>query len=81
MLDYIQFQDDFAIVKMYPPRPIRGLSLTDSKVREKYNITVVGVKSPGKNFTYATEKTVISNHDIIIASGSGQALERFANLD
>lgn len=24
MLDFIQFDDDFALVKMYPPKPIRG---------------------------------------------------------
>src|SRR5210317_225865 len=48
MIDFIRFDDNFALVKMYPPKPIRGLSLTDSQVRSKYNITVVGVKSPGK---------------------------------
>ena len=51
MIDFIRFDDNFALVKMYPPKPIRGLSLTDSKVRSKYNITVVGVKSPGKPVT------------------------------
>ena len=54
MIDFIRFDDNFALVKMYPPKPIRGLSLTDSQVRSKYNITVVGVKSPCKPFTYAT---------------------------
>ena len=56
MLDFIEFDDDFAIVKMYPPKPIRGMGLNESGVRSKYNVTVVGVKSPGKPFTYATER-------------------------
>jgi len=81
MIDFIRFDDDFALVKMFPPRPIRGKSLTDSGVRTKYNITVVGVKSPGKPFTYATEKTVITNHDLIIVSGSNDDIERFAALE
>ena len=81
MLDFIRFDDDFVLVKMYPPKPIRGLSLTDSQVRTKYKITVVGVKSPGKPFTYATEQTVVSNHDLIIVSGTNQDVERFAALD
>ena len=80
MIDFIEFDDDFVLVKMYPPKPIRGLSLTDSKVRSKYNITVVGVKSPGKPFTYATEQTVVSNHDLIIVSGNQADIERFAGL-
>ncbi len=81
MIDFIEFDDDFVLVKMYPPKPIRGLSLTDSQVRTKYNITVVGVKSPGKPFTYATEQTVVSNHDLIIVSGTEGDIDRFASLD
>lgn len=81
MIDFIRFDDDFALVKMYPPKPIRGKTLTESGVRTKYNITVVGVKSPGKPFTYATEKTVVTNHDLIIVSGSNEDIERFAALD
>ena len=81
MIDFIRFDDDFALVKMYPPKPIRGKSLVESGVRTKYNITVVGVKSPGKPFTYATENTVVSNHDLVIVSGTNDDIERFAALD
>ncbi|MDO9396381.1 MAG: TrkA family potassium uptake protein [Herbiconiux sp.] len=80
MLDFIEFDDDFALVKMYPPKPIRGLNLTESGVRTKHNVTVVGVKSPGKPFTYATESTVVSNHDLIIVSGKSSDIESFAAL-
>ena len=81
MLDFIEFDDDFAIVKMYPPKPIRGIALSESQVRKKYGITVVGVKSPGKDFTYATPETVVSNHDLIIVSGNSVDIERFATLN
>ena len=81
MLDFIEFDDDFAIVKMYPPKPIRGIPLSESQVRRKYGITVVGVKSPGKDFTYATPETVVSNHDLIIVSGNSLDIERFATLN
>ena len=80
MIDFIEFDDDFALVKMYPPKPIRGVALCDSHVRTKYGITVVGVKSPGKDFTYATAETVISNHDLIIVSGNSVDIEKFASL-
>jgi len=80
MLDFIEFDDDFALVKMYPPKPIRGLNLTDSGVRTKYKVTVVGVKSPGRPFTYATAETVVSNHDLIIVAGTEGDIERFAAL-
>ncbi|HEY2557873.1 MAG TPA: TrkA family potassium uptake protein [Diaminobutyricibacter sp.] len=81
MLDFIEFDDDFALVKMYPPKPIRGVPLSESAVRRKHNITVVGVKGPGKPFTYATADTVVSDHDLIIVSGASGDIERFAALD
>jgi trk system potassium uptake protein len=80
MLDYIQFDDQFAIVKMYPPKRIRGVTLAESQIRSKYHLTVVGVKSPGGEFTYATPETVVSNHDLIIVSGNQADIERFAGL-
>jgi trk system potassium uptake protein TrkA len=34
--------------------------------------------SPGKEFTYATPDTVVSNHDLIIVSGKSALIEKFA---
>lgn len=81
MLDFIEFDDDFVLVKMYPPKVIRGISLAQSQVRRKYDITVVGVKTPGKPFTYATMDTIVSDHDLIIVSGASSDVERFAALE
>ena len=80
MLDFIQFDDDFVLVKLYPPKAIRGVPLMESGVRTKYRVTVVGVKSPGKPFTHAMADTVVSNHDLVIVSGSASDVERFAAL-
>ena len=80
MLDYIKFDDDFAIVKLSPPKPLQGITLAASQVRRKYGITVLGVKSPGAEFTYATPETVVSGQDLIIASGNIAALEAFSRL-
>ncbi len=80
MLDFIEFDDDFAIVKMYPPKEIRGITLSQAQVRKRFGLTVVGIKSPGKEFTYATADTVVSNHDLIIVSGHSQDIEKFASL-
>ncbi|MEO6941963.1 MAG: TrkA family potassium uptake protein [Terrimesophilobacter sp.] len=80
MLDFIEFDDDFAMVKMYPPRSIRGIPLSDTDIRKKFGVTVVGVKAPGAEFTYATAETVISNHDLIIVSGKSSAIEKFSAL-
>ena len=81
MLDFIRFDDDFVLAKMYPPKFIRGVGLNESGVRTKYNVTVVGVKSPGKPFRYAEADTVVTNHDLIIVSGTEGDIERFAALE
>ena len=78
MLDFIEFDDDFAIVKMYPPAECVGFTLGESKVRSKYGVTVVGVKSPGEDFTYARPETTVSSRDLLIVSGHVDLIERFA---
>ena len=81
MLDFIRFDDDFALAKMYPPKFLRGVGLGQSGVRSKYNVTIVGVKSPGRPFRYTEANTVVTNHDLIIVSGTNSDIERFADLD
>ncbi|WP_394771678.1 potassium channel family protein [Lacisediminihabitans sp.] len=80
MLDFIEFDDDFAIVKMHPPRQLFGVTLAESAVRRKYGITVLGVKSPGQEFTYAAPETIVAEHDLIIVSGDSASIESFAKL-
>ena len=78
LLDYIEVEDGFTIVKMRPPREVQGFTLAQSKVRERYGVTVIGVKSPGEDFLYATPETRISANDLLIVSGHADLLERFA---
>lgn len=76
--DYIELDDGFAIVKMRPPQETIGFTLEQSQVRSKYGVTVVGVKSPGQDFTYAVPSTKVSAHDTLIVSGPTTLLERLA---
>ena len=79
MQDYIEFDDGFAIVKMRPPTETIGFTLEQSQVRSKYGVTVVGVKSPGEDFTYAVPDTKVSAHDTLIVSGPTTLIERLAS--
>lgn len=80
MLDFIEFDDDFVLAKLSPPKSIQGLTLAESGVRTKHKITVVGIKSPGTTFTYATDSTVVSADDLIIVSGTASAVEHFTTI-
>lgn len=78
MLDYIEVEDGFTIVKMRPPRETQGFTIAQSRIRERYGVTVIGVKSPGLDFVYATPETRISANDLLIVSGHADLLERFS---
>lgn len=80
MVDYIEFDDGYAIAKTQPPGSILGLPLAESRVRSKYGITVVGVKRAGQDFTHATPETVVNEGDLIIVSGPEEGVERFSDL-
>ena len=44
LLDYIEVEDDFTIVKMRPPRETQGFTVGQSQIRKRYGVTVLGVK-------------------------------------
>jgi trk system potassium uptake protein TrkA len=80
MLDFIQFEDDYAIVKTIAPAEAHDLPLGQSRLRSKYGVTVVGIKRPGEGFTYATADTVVHRGDVLIVAGKTTDVEQVANL-
>jgi trk system potassium uptake protein TrkA len=80
MIDFIEFDDGFAIVKTRAPQDAVGRSLAESALRSRYGVTVVGVKRPRTDFTYARPETVLEVGDLLIVSGPTKDVERFAAL-
>ncbi len=81
MQDYLEFDDGYAIVKTSPPRSILGRTLAEAEVRRKYGVTIVGIKSAGKDFLYATPTSVVDEGDLIIVSGERRKVEHFSDQD
>jgi trk system potassium uptake protein len=79
MIDFIRFEDDFAMAKTGVPARLIGHSLGTTRVRSEERITVVGVKKRGREFTYATRDTVVEAGDVIIVSGRIDDVEAFAD--
>lgn len=79
LIDFIEFDDGFAVVKMRPPREIMGMTLAESDIRSRYGVTVVGVKSPCRDFTYAEPDTRVEEYDVLLVSGHTDLIERFSN--
>jgi len=79
MMDYMEFDDGYAMVKTSPPTAIVGQPLHATEVRRRFGVTIVGIKRPGEDFTYATPETVVNRGDVIIASGKTHDVEHFSD--
>lgn len=80
MLDYMEVDGDYAVVKTRPPREYVGVPLGESNLRRKYGVTVVCVKGQYDEFTYADGGTVLSYGDVIVIAGKIEQVERFTDL-
>ena len=78
MLDFIEMEDDFTIVKMRAPKSIQGATIGRSQIRSKFGVTVLGMKRAGQPFVYTTDATRIEEDDMLILSGDTSHLEEFA---
>ncbi len=78
LMDYIEFDDGFAIVKMAAPKVAHHKTLAESGLRTRYGVTIVGVKRPGRDFTYAKPETLVRPDDLLIVSGRSDVVDQFA---
>ncbi|MGC1214801.1 MAG: TrkA family potassium uptake protein [Micromonospora sp.] len=84
ILDYVEVDANFAVIKTTPPREVVGMPLRDSRVRSRWGVTVVAVKPQAAlagrlpEFTHATPDTVLAYGDLILVVGPVDNVERFA---
>lgn len=78
MLDFIEFDDGFAIAKVRAPREAYDRTLAEAALRTRYGITVVGVKRPGVDFVYALPDTVVPAGAVLIVAGKTDVVQQFA---
>ncbi|WP_460764992.1 potassium channel family protein [Mariniluteicoccus flavus] len=80
MSDYIQFEDGFSLARTEAPELSWGKSLGESVIRSKFDVTIVGVKRHGEDFTYARPETVVERGDELIVAGRTDLVEGFCLL-
>lgn len=81
MLDYVEFEDNFAMVKTNPPQFAIGKTLLEAQIRAKYGVTVIAIKHGDEEWTHAHQDTVINEGDRIIVAGQTRKTEKFALVD
>ncbi|WCN80984.1 potassium channel family protein [Micromonospora sp. LH3U1] len=78
LLDFIEFDDDFAIATVRVPESLVGRTLLDLRPQERYGIRVVGAKLPGERFRYASDDTALPQGGVLIVEGGIDQVQRFA---
>ncbi|WP_409269524.1 potassium channel family protein [Massilia sp. BHUDP2] len=79
MMDFIEFEDGFAIAKIHAPLDTHHQTLAESQVRSRHGVTVVGVKRANEDFQHAQPETRILPNDLLIVSGPTKKIEVFAS--
>ena len=80
MQDYLEIDKDWALIKTVPPQFLVGVPLGESRLRARYQVTIVSVKPEGEDaFTYADQDTTLRYGDQILVVGKIRAIEHFAD--
>ncbi|WP_165976916.1 potassium channel family protein [Arthrobacter nitrophenolicus] len=78
ILDYVEFEDDFVMIRTQPPLVARDRPLGVLGLRDQYGITIVAVKRPAGAWTHTTAQTVLYDDDQIIVQGPKNLAEGFS---
>lgn len=77
ILDYVEIDEGFSLVKAAAPHKILGRPLGRVGMRQEHGVTVVAVKQPEGSFVHATQETVLQENDIIVVAGKTEDVDRF----
>ncbi|MET8363460.1 TrkA family potassium uptake protein [Micromonospora sp. NPDC049580] len=78
LLDFIEFDDDFAIATVRVPQSLAGRTLLDLRPEERYGVRVIGAKVPGERFRYASDDTELQQGGVLVVEGGIDQVQRFA---
>ncbi|WFE51659.1 TrkA family potassium uptake protein [Micromonospora sp. WMMD1155] len=78
LLDFVEFDDDFAIATVRVPESFVGRTLLDLRPEERSGVRVIGAKVPGERFRYASDDTALTEGGVLIVEGGIDQVQRFA---
>lgn len=78
MQDYIEVDDDFAVVRTVVPAELVGQSLGATAIRSRYGVTVIAYGRTGRSWSHTTADTVLEDGDVVLVSGPIRKVEDFS---
>ncbi|MGI6172897.1 MAG: potassium channel family protein [Christensenellales bacterium] len=76
IFDYIEIDDQNAIVEAQVPEAWAGKSIGELDVRKKFGVNILGIKRAGKTNATITPETVLTKDGMILAFGEHKALQK-----
>ena len=76
IFDYIEFDEQHAIIEVEVPEGWVGKSIGELDIRRKFGINILGIKHSGKTDVSITPDTVLSGEITILALGEYKALQK-----
>ena len=76
-LDYIEIEGPYSVVKIRVPRQVRGKTIAEAQVHERYGVTVVGLKAPGKEFKHGSSEAVLEPTAELVVLGTQDQIDHF----
>jgi trk system potassium uptake protein len=80
VLDYVEVEENFAVVKIRPTQEVVGTPLSELNLWSRHKVAVTFVKHPDGEFVPATGETVLTYDDVILLGGKPESVERFSEL-
>ena len=80
IIDYIELDDDNAIVEVSVPRSWVGKSVGALDVRRRYNINILGIKKTSKLDIGVTSSTVLTADETVLVLGSSRDIQKCLHI-
>lgn len=78
MMDYIEIDEGFAVAKVLAPEAAVRDGLARPDIRDRFGVTLVGLKRPSQAFEHATPETRVRTGDVVVVAGPARLVEKFA---
>ena len=80
IIDYIELDDDNAIVEVSVPHSWVGKSVGALDVRRRYNINILGIKKTSKLDIGVTSSTVLTADESVLVLGSSRDIQKCLHI-
>lgn len=79
--DFVEIEQDYAMVKTRPPRSLLGVRLAEANVRKRCGVTVIARRRAGLTWEDVTPDTVLAEEDLVLVTGKTRLVEAFAQME